>query len=165
MAWNIPLQHPPQPRSQHRTWPCTTSSGRPPAARTSSPTVTRLEARIVEQFAELSGRAVDFLVGEEALRPYHTEIDELITRAEAIEKATEAAPIRQALGAIGDGMELLTEVIARAILEARRKELLSTEGVAEFGAQFKPFSQAVSGALGLAETPEKCDEQLSKLML
>ncbi len=54
---------------------------------------------------------MDFLVSEEALRPYHTEIDELITRAEAIEKATEAAPIRESLDAIGDGMELLTEVI------------------------------------------------------
>ncbi|MCP4685779.1 MAG: hypothetical protein GY867_10095, partial [bacterium] len=115
--------------------------------------IDRLEAQIIEQFDELSGRAVDFLVGEEALRPYHTEIDELVTRAEAIEKATEAAPIREALDAIGDGMELLTEVIGslkiddatirtqilegisevlsslnrgRAILQARRKELLST---------------------------------------
>ncbi|MCP4654220.1 MAG: hypothetical protein GY856_02255, partial [bacterium] len=48
--------------------------------------IDRLEAQNVEQFDELSGRAVDFLVGEEALRPYHTEIDELVTRAEAIEK-------------------------------------------------------------------------------
>ncbi|MCA9612908.1 MAG: AAA family ATPase, partial [Myxococcales bacterium] len=47
----------------------------------------------------------------------------------------------------------------------RRKELATSEGCAEFGAQFKLLSQAVSAGLALAETPEKCDEQLARLMV
>ena len=39
------------------------------------------------------------------------------------------------------------------------------EAVAEFGAQFKLFSQSIANALGLATTPERCDEQLSRLLV
>ena len=51
----------------------------------------------------------------------------------------------------------------RASLTARRKEIFGREGRAEFAAQFKLLGQAVESALGLCDTPEKCDEQLSRL--
>ncbi len=151
-----------------------------------------LAERIVEQFDALSQRTVTFLLGDEALGPYQQLIAELVEAAEAIEKTTEAEPIGEKLGEIGSGLELLIEILgtlkiddptvrtqilerisevmgtlnrARAVLEAKRKEIATSEGVAEFGAQFNLFSQSVSGALGLADSPEKCDEQLSKLML
>jgi len=151
-----------------------------------------LEADVIEQFDALSARAVGFLLGEESLAPYQEEIAELAAKGEGVQKTTEARPIHDRLDAIGDGLELLTEVLgtlkiddptarttilesisevlgtlnrARALVEARRKELASREGTAEFGAQFKLFAQSVAGALGIADTPEKCDEQLSKLML
>ncbi|MEO1337312.1 MAG: DNA repair protein, partial [Myxococcota bacterium] len=41
----------------------------------------------------------------------------------------------------------------------------STEGRAEFAAQFKLLGQAVTSAIALADTPQKCDEQLSRLMV
>ena len=53
----------------------------------------------------------------------------------------------------------------RALIANRRKELLGKEGVAEFGVQFQLLSQSVVSALALADSPEKCDDQLSKLML
>ena len=151
-----------------------------------------LEQRVIEQFDTLSGEMVAFLGGDEALAPYHRKLDELVASSEAVEKVTEAAPLDEGFVGVGESLELLTEVVGglkiedatirtqiledisevmgglnrgRAILEARRKELLRSEGSAEFGAQFKLFGQAVSGALGAADTPEKCDEQLSKLML
>lgn len=151
-----------------------------------------MEEKIIEQFDALSGRTVEFLLGEDALTPYQTQINEAVAAAEEIEKTTDAEPLRETLDSIGDGLELLTDILgtlkiddptkrteilerisevmatlnrSRAVLEAKRKELLSTEGTAEFAAQFNLFTQSVAGAIGIADTPEKCDEQLSKLML
>ena len=154
--------------------------------------IDELEEEIAEQFDALSKRAVDFLKGEEALAPYREKIDELTAKAEKIKKTTEAKPIAEKLDEIGDGLELLTDILgtleiddptvrtqilesisevlstlnrARALLTGRRKEIAAKEGRAEFGAQFALFNQSVSGALAMADTPEKCDEQLSKLLL
>ncbi|MEM6793090.1 MAG: DNA repair ATPase [Acidobacteriota bacterium] len=151
-----------------------------------------LDARLVESFDQLSTQTVDYLLAGEALEPYHREIEQQVARAEEADKTTDAAPIAERLDDISSGLELLTEVVGsleiddptqrtsilegisevlsslnrgRAVVEARRKELLSVEGRAEFGAQFQLLSQSVSGALAMADTPEKCEEQLSKLML
>ena len=154
--------------------------------------VDALEQRLVERFSELSAQMVDFLEGDAALAPYHRKIEALVAAVDSVGKVAETVPIRDGLDHVATSLELLNDVLGgldiddatvrtailedisevfgnlnrgRALLEARRKELMSAEGVAEFGAQFKLFSQAVSGALALADTPEKCDEQLSKLML
>ena len=44
---------------------------------------------------------------------------------------------------------------ARAVWQGRKKELSVREGKAEFGAQFRLFGQAVTGALALCDTPER----------
>ena len=54
---------------------------------------------------------------------------------------------------------------ARARIQQRRKELASVESVAQFGAQFKLFSQGIANALSMATDPERCDEQLSRLLI
>ena len=54
---------------------------------------------------------------------------------------------------------------ARARADLRRKTLGSAESVAQFGAQFTLFAQSIASALGMANTPEKADEQLSRLMV
>ena len=154
--------------------------------------VDALEQRVIERFDQLSGEMVAFLEGDEALSPYHRRLEELVANSEAVAKVSEAVPLTEGFQKVGESLELLTEVVGglqiddatvrtriledvsevmaglnrgRAILEARRQELLRSEGSAEFGAQFKLFGQAVSGALAAADSPEKCDEQLSKLML
>ncbi len=154
--------------------------------------VDALEQRLVERFSELSDQMVAFLEGDTALAPYHQKIEGLVASVDEVAKVAETVPIRDGLDHVATSLELLNDVLGgldiddatvrtailedisevlgnlnrgRALLEARRKELMSAEGVAEFGAQFKLFSQAVSGALAMADTPEKCDEQLSKLML
>ncbi|MEE8587566.1 MAG: DNA repair ATPase, partial [Acidobacteriota bacterium] len=151
-----------------------------------------MEAQLVERFDQVSGQAVQFLQDETAFEPYRQQIEALAGRCEQIEKVTESTQLGESLQAIGDGLDLLTEVVgalkiedatlrtqileqisellgalnrARALLQNRRKELLSSEGVAEFAAQFKVFGQNVTGSMALADTPEKCEEQLSRLML
>jgi hypothetical protein len=54
---------------------------------------------------------------------------------------------------------------ARAALKKKTQELMSVEGKAEFHSQVKLLSQAVVNFLDVCETPEKCDEYLTKLMV
>ena len=151
-----------------------------------------LEAEIVERFDTVSEHAVDFLLKVEALLPYHQRAADLEEGVAGLSKVTEADDHQASLGELSDSLDLLTDVIGsleiddatvriqilgniseimgslnrvRALIANRRKELLGKEGVAEFGVQFQLLSQSVTSALALSDSPEKCDEQLSKLML
>ncbi|MCA9567939.1 MAG: ATP-binding protein, partial [Myxococcales bacterium] len=106
--------------------------------------------------------------------------------------AVELEPLQARLDKVTEGINLLGEVVAglevddptikttllegisevvaganrvRALLDQRRRALRSDEGSAEFAAQFKLFSQSVSSALGLCDSPEACDDQLSRMLL
>ncbi len=152
----------------------------------------QLEEQVVVELDSLGRETVGFLETEEALEPYHLEIDRLVKGIETVEKTADAVVIQEGIEGIGSALELLTEVLGnleiddptvrtailerisevlgalnrgRALLASHSKELRSHESVAEFGAQFKLFSQSVSSAMAMADTPEKCDEQLSKLLL
>ncbi|WP_017556301.1 DNA repair ATPase [Nocardiopsis baichengensis] len=151
-----------------------------------------LDGRLGEELDEAGRRTVEFLQGEGAFAGYHTEVDRLAADAEAIGAASEAEEVAGRLAAQTEGLEVLTQVVgalevgdaqvrtsilervgevlagvnrARASLDARRKELLEAEGRAEFSAEFALLGQSVTGALAAADTPERCDEQLGRLML
>jgi hypothetical protein len=151
-----------------------------------------LETSNVELFDALGARTAEFLLGDGALKPYSEAIAKLESRGREVERVSDVAPIRDELEAAGIGLDLLTEVVgnlkiddatvrtkilesisevlgslnrARAVVENRRRELLSREGIAEFGARFKLFVQNGASALELADTPEKCEAQLAKVML
>ena len=53
----------------------------------------------------------------------------------------------------------------RAALKKKTQELMSVEGEAEFHSQVKLINQAVVNFLDVCDTPEKCDEYLTKLMV
>jgi hypothetical protein len=145
-----------------------------------------------EELASAAERAVRFLQQEDAFGGYHADIERLVTDAEAIATVAEAEPVATRLSTQSDGLQVLTEVVgtldiadatvrtgilerigevlaginrARATLDGRRKALLATEGRAEFAAEFALLGQAVTGALAVADTPERCDEQLGRLLL
>ena len=151
-----------------------------------------LEAEAVKQTEALSAAAVELLQTPDALAPYRKQLAALETETGKIATVAQARPVGERLETLGTGLELLTEIVGalqiadatvrtailesiaevlaqlnrvRALLAGHRKALLEKEGLAEFGAQFKLFSQSVAGAIALADTPEKCDAQLSKLML
>ncbi|MCK6472681.1 MAG: DNA repair ATPase [Planctomycetes bacterium] len=151
-----------------------------------------VEKRLVEAFDVLSERTVGFLRSPDALKPYAARLDETLARIEALKKVTDADALREELDGLGEGLDLLTEIVnnlkiddatarteiiealgeiyahlnrAKALLASRRKDLLGRELVAEFGAQFKLLGQGVANYLGLADTPEKCDDHLTKLLV
>lgn len=151
-----------------------------------------LEEGAIEHFDRVSRACVDFLLGGDALEPLQKDIESLLGKIESCEKVTEIDPLRERLESLAKGLDLLTEIISglkiddatarttilegisevfgqlnrvRATLEGRRKQLLGREGRAEFGAQFKLFGQSVSSALTMCDTPERCDDELSRLMV
>ncbi|TMR24173.1 AAA family ATPase [Nonomuraea turkmeniaca] len=151
-----------------------------------------LSTSVTEEVTATGRRAVAFLSGEDAFTSYHAAVDRLAADAAAIATVAEAAPVAERLAEQAEGLEVVTEVVgsldiadatvrtsilgriaevlggvnrARAVLDGRRRELLGTEGRAAFAAEFALLGQAITGALAMADTPGKCDEQLGRLML
>ncbi|MFF9690702.1 DNA repair ATPase [Streptomyces sp. NPDC014623] len=137
-------------------------------------------------------RAVAFLAREDAFTGYHQDIADITAGAEALGSVTDASSAEDRLTEITDGLATVTDVVtgldmgdatvrtsvleriaevlgganrARATLGARRGELVSREGQAEFAAEFALLGQAVTGALASADSPEACDEQLARVLL
>ena len=54
---------------------------------------------------------------------------------------------------------------ARATIEGRHRELAAREGRAEFGAQVKLLTQSVASSLAQCDTPERCDQELTRLLV
>ncbi|GII04146.1 DNA repair ATPase [Planobispora takensis] len=152
----------------------------------------RLDAELEAELAGVAQRAVAFLSGDGAFAAYHEEVERLAAGAEAIATTAEAGPVGERLAGQAQGLEVVIEVVgtldiadatvrtailerigevlggvnrARAALEARRRELLGSEGRAAFAAEFALLGQAITGALAMADTPERCEEQLGRLML
>ncbi|HUR07954.1 MAG TPA: AAA family ATPase, partial [Nonomuraea sp.] len=151
-----------------------------------------LAGSLADELVSAGQRAVAFLQGAEAFTGYHEAVERLAAEAAAITTVAEAEPVTERLATQSEGLEVVTEVVgsleiadatvrtsileriaevlggvnrARAILEGRRRELLGAEGRAAFGAEFALLGQAITGALAVADTPERCDEQLGRLML
>lgn len=153
--------------------------------------LTELEQQLEAGRAQLNQRLLGLLQQEQAYQPFLSVIDELElgvpqceTTLELDRLAEQAADIQQSLDLINEEvaeietqdatqatriLDLTTEVVARlnaclARLRQRHQQLHQGEAEAEFAAQLKLLTQALTSALGQADTPEKCDEQLARLM-
>ncbi|MFJ8645328.1 DNA repair ATPase [Streptomyces sp. NPDC093546] len=142
--------------------------------------------------ASTARRAVAFLRRDDAFAAHHAEVERLAAEAGAIATTAAADPVTERLDEQVAGLQTLTEVVAgldiadatvrtaileriaevlaglnraRAILAARRRDLVEQEGRAEFAARFALLAQSVTGALAAADTPEACDAQLARLLL
>ena len=105
--------------------------------------------------AQLSGKL-------KAMGQMSADLD-MLSELMATLKVDDATVRTRIVEALGNLYARLNQAKARA--DGRRKQLGSTEAVAQFGAQFALFSQSIASALALANTPEKADEQLSRLMV
>ncbi|MEU5691389.1 DNA repair ATPase [Actinosynnema sp. NPDC020468] len=149
-------------------------------------------AGLDEEIGSTARRAVEHLSRDDAFAGYHDGVRDLVVRAEAIRTVAESAPVTEELAERQHGLEVLTEVVgsldiadatvrtsilerigevlaglnrARATVDGRRRQLLAVEGRAEFAAEFALLGQSVTGALAVADTPQRCDEQLGRLLL
>ncbi|GAB1508067.1 DNA repair ATPase [Actinophytocola sp. KF-1] len=154
--------------------------------------IDELAATLESELDSAAKRAVDFLRGEDAFTSYHEKVEALVADAAAITTVAEAGPVVERLTEQAAGLEIVTEVVgsldiadatvrtqilerigevlggvnrARATVDGRRRELLATEGRAAFAAEFALLGQSITGALAVADTPQRCDEQLGRLLL
>ena len=152
----------------------------------------QLHEEVVARFEEISGLTVEFLADEQALAPYHERLGTIEQSIKDVTTVAESTPVHDEIRGVDEGLRLLSEVITgldvddatvrasmlervtevlaavnrtRALLETHTRGLRSGEAAAEFGAEFKLFSQTSSSALSLASTPEECDEALGRQML
>ncbi|MFI9626890.1 DNA repair ATPase [Streptomyces sp. NPDC052042] len=154
--------------------------------------IAELTAATADDVESAGRRAVAFLGRDDAFADYHADIARLTDEASALATVVDAAALGDRLTGMTEGLSTVTDVVAgleigdttvrtsileriaevlgevnraRATLDARRRELLDHEGRAEFAAEFALLGQAVTGALAAADTPDACDDQLSRLLL
>ena len=154
--------------------------------------VDRLEQEIVEQAERLAHRCVQFLLQPAALQPYEQRIQDDAARIAGLQRVADAKQLETDVAATAGELEMLIEIVsnlkiddatqriaiidnisalfarvntARAALKRQTKELLSVEGVAEFNSQLRLLNQSVVNFLDVSDSPEKCDEFLTKLMV
>jgi len=151
-----------------------------------------IEAEIVQRFADTSKATVGFLTNDKALAPFAEKTASIESRIAAVQKTPHAEALVAELEGVVASLNLLTEILGtlaiddptvrisildrissllggtnrvRALVANRRKELLGKERVAEFAVQFQLFAQTVTNAAAVADTAERCDAELAKLML
>ena len=151
-----------------------------------------LDAELTDAESALSEKTVEFLMDEDALSPYLEKMDQINHEVESAVTIAELNPLIENIEKTASGLDLLSELMgtlkvsdatirtriidaisqvysklnqSKARAKNKQKDLGSSEAIAQFGAQFKLFSQSITNALGLSTSPERCDEQLSRLLV
>ena len=156
------------------------------------PELERLEQELVEHEEKLGEETVNFLGDESSLESYHERTNDYETSIETAQTNAQIKPVLDGIVETTAQLDLLSELITTLKIDdttvrtrivdtisevyaklnqtkargtQKQKGLGSEEAIAQFSAQFKLFSQSITNALGVANTPEKCDEQLAKLLV
>lgn len=159
---------------------------------TDIPLIESMEAKAAEAMQQLSNDCVGFLLREDALVPYIEKVAETNREIEVIETARQGKQLDERIDSIGKQLELMIEIVSnlkiedatqttriidsvtnifstlnqsKAALRRRLRELTGTEAVAEFAAQMKLIDQSIINFTDISDTPVKCDEYLTKLMV
>lgn len=150
-----------------------------------------LDEELAAEEARVADKTVQFLAQDTAFAKVEEELARQRAQLGAIHSTAGLAPLYQALersAASLDGLTTLLGTLAvgdatlrtrilttisgiyaavnklRAETRHRRKQLAQGESASEFAAQFQLFSQSVESALEQADTPERCDELLTRLL-
>lgn len=151
-----------------------------------------MEAELLAAQASVGEATGAFLAGDKALHPFVERVQALDAEAQKAASVTALQAPLQAMQSLSADLDVLSELMAtlkvddatrqtriveaisgiyaklnqaKARAEQRRKSLGSSEAVAQFGAQFALFGQAIASALSSARDPERCDQELSRLLI
>lgn len=154
--------------------------------------VEELETKVADNSDRLSKRCVEFLLKDDALVPYSQRVDDQRSQIEQLKTGVQARQLDEEIAAGAGELEMLIDIVSnlkiddanqrtriidnisaiysnlnqtRATLKKKSQELLSVEGAAEFNSQLKLISQAVVNYLDVCDSPERCDEYLTKMMV
>ncbi len=154
--------------------------------------VGKYDKELAEYADDTSQRCVNFLLRDNSLKPYIDRVNDLSDSIENIEKVKDADQTGEKIDKVSEDLKMLIDTVSnlaiddatettriideisniysdinkvRAELKKKRKSLRSSEGKAEFNAQLKLVDQSIINYLDLCDTPEKCEEYLTKLMV
>ncbi len=154
--------------------------------------IENLEEKTSTSYETLSEQCVQFLLKEEALIPYQNRIKEKEKEVDGITTNKQGEKLEEEVQQIGTDLEMLIEIVSnlkiddatlttriidnissmygglnqtKAAVKRKRKDLMGTEAVAEFNAQIKLLDQGIINYMDVSDTPTKCDEYLTKLMV
>ncbi len=154
--------------------------------------IEQLEATTAERSERLSRRCVDFLLTPGSLDPYVDRVGEASQQVTTVTTVAEAKKLQAEIDEGASQLEMLTETVSnlriddatkrteiidaigdvfaslnrvRSSLKARVSELFSVEGKAEFASQLKLLEQTTAGYLDVCDSPQKCDEYMTKVMV
>lgn len=139
---------------------------------------------------EVNEKLSKFLQDPAAFSPYGEQLDKILTSLESTTKVVEVDPLIKDVDTVSSSLELINEVISnldvedktivtdildnvsalysklnqvRAKVTNKRKDFLRSEKSGQFASQFKLFSQNINNALSVSNTPDKCDEETTKV--
>lgn len=148
-----------------------------------------LEGEIAAQNDLISKRCVQFLLDDKALAPYHVRVEEKEKELPQIKKVIDAKALEVEVNQITADLEMLIEIVSnleiedtshstkiidnislifatlnqlKAGIKNKIKSLGSKEAKADFIAQLKLIDQSIINYIDMANTPDKCDEFLTK---
>jgi hypothetical protein len=151
-----------------------------------------LEAQVVASFERVTTDCVALLARGQAFGELVERARSIAVEVAKLDTAVAVKPQRESIEQVAGGLALLGEVIgslkiddttkrtaileniteafgqvnqARATVEQRQRELAAKEGKAAFGAQIKLLTQSVTSALAQCDSPERCDQELTKLLV
>lgn len=154
--------------------------------------VEEVEKNLNEQNEVVSKKCVTFLLGKEALTPYKKRVAEQESKIASLKKVSEIDKTDEENGKIAIDLELLIEIVSnlkiedatqttaiidsvsdiyaelnkvKVSLKQKRKTLYGTEAKAEFAAQLRLIGQSIINYLDLSNTPQSCEENMTKLMV
>ncbi|MHC4645898.1 MAG: DNA repair ATPase, partial [Planctomycetota bacterium] len=148
------------------------------------------ETEVAEHADKLSSLCVEFLLKDEALQPYRQKVQQLGREVPGLGKAADARELKGRVEETAAELEMLTDIVSnlkiadateaiaiidnislvysqvnqvRSVLKNKLNDLGRIEGQAEFGSQIKLIDQSAINYLDVCDTPEKCDEYLTKI--
>ncbi|MEZ5038549.1 MAG: DNA repair ATPase [Saprospiraceae bacterium] len=154
--------------------------------------VNTLEVEAIEKIETLSEACIKFLLDEKALTPYNQKIEAKQALLSQVKTAKAADELSESVDQIGDELQMLIDIVSnlkiddatqntaivdnisrifarlnqiKAGLRRQRKDLAGTEAIAAFSAQLRLLDQGIINFLELSNTPQQCDNYLTKLMI
>lgn len=150
------------------------------------------DQELAEASDNISQSCVRFLMQDHALAPFIEKVTEFEKKINKVGKVVEADELKQEGEKVASELDLLIDTVSnlkisdatqttriielisdiystynqvKSTLANKRKSLLSVEGKAEFSATVKLLEQSVTNYLDICDTPEKCEEYLTKLIV
>ncbi len=152
----------------------------------------RLEKNVRDETDRHSEKCIEFLLRDDSLDPYIQRVEDQQMAIESLQTVAEARELDRQVAAGAAQLEMLIDIVSnlkiddatkrtriiddisavyarvnrtRAELKNRSRALMSVEGAAEFGSRLKLLAQAVVNWLDVCDSPARCDEYLTKLMV